>query len=270
MPVLPDSRHTILRTGGRLVGPALDIILDDCLREMRVRHASVAECLARYPAQASELGPLLQVAAALDRLPNTRPTQEFRQGTRRELFRLPDPPKPQRALTRLARGRGKWLIRVLALGLTLIGMAGTVGAVFASSSSIPGSSLYPLKRSTESLQLALTQDPEREALLRVGFADRRLAEAVALWGSNQPELADQAAAEYGAEVDAAFANWLTQSNEKMSPTALEAERVLIRQHSELERREARASGTSKHTFHRALVLSGKIIERLGLATPRSK
>lgn len=74
----------------------IEAILDQCLEEIRQRHASVADCLARYPEHADELEPLLQAALALEQAAPVQPTPEFKQALRERIlsFTKPDETEP--------------------------------------------------------------------------------------------------------------------------------------------------------------------------------
>ena len=89
----------------------LDVILDDCLRDLHVRRISAVDCSVRYPARAAELLPLLQVAAALEQLSESRPAPEFRKKTRQTILSYPDPPSLSLRLAALLRSAGRRLAR---------------------------------------------------------------------------------------------------------------------------------------------------------------
>lgn len=76
--------------------------------------------------------------------------------------------------TRKVRRPHRRLALVLAAALgasTLLG-----GTALASTSAVPGSALYPVKRAVESLTLAIERDPSERANLHLSFASRRLTE----------------------------------------------------------------------------------------------
>ncbi len=153
--------------------------LDECLNTI-ASGATVEASLARYPALADELRPLLE--AALDA------------GASRPLAAIPRPREmSSRAqfLTRAAelraparRGFTNWLLapRALATGLAIVLalVIGTYGVVSASTQSLPGDALYGVKRAAEQAQLLLAPDPQSRAQLEEAFAARRVREAQAL------------------------------------------------------------------------------------------
>ncbi len=64
----------------------IEIILDRCLEDIRAKRATVSECLARYPDVAGELGPLLEMALAIERVPEVTPSDEFKRQTRERIL----------------------------------------------------------------------------------------------------------------------------------------------------------------------------------------
>ncbi len=67
----------------------INMILDQCLERIRAGQATAAECLARYPDFALELAPLLDMALAIEALPEVKPSTDFRQTMRSFLLHLP-------------------------------------------------------------------------------------------------------------------------------------------------------------------------------------
>ena len=92
-----------------------------------------------------------------------------------------------------------WAPAVVLLAVCLFGAALALNTLV---ESLPGSSLYPLKRQTENLQLMFAQDVHNSVRFHMALADRRLAETAALLNAAQYELAEATAGEYDSEVDA--------------------------------------------------------------------
>jgi hypothetical protein len=78
----------------------IEAILDQCLEDIRQRHASIADCLARYPEHAKQLEPLLRTALALEQAAGVQPTPEFKQGLRARIlgFSKPEETEPIQGL----------------------------------------------------------------------------------------------------------------------------------------------------------------------------
>lgn len=73
----------------------IEDILDECLREIQARRATVDDCLRKYPQYAEELGPLLEIALAIQDVPDIKPREEFKRATRARLFDTPPKGKPE-------------------------------------------------------------------------------------------------------------------------------------------------------------------------------
>ncbi len=246
---------------------AFDSILDACLEDIRLNHASVSSCLAKFPAQASELCPLLEMAAELHSVNSVKPTWRFRQATRRLVLNLPDPDQspPIAILVRALRNvRARFL--VAAALLTLI-LTAAVGVAVASNAVLPGSPLYSVKRQTENIQLLFQTDNASAALTRAAFADRRLEEAQALAGLGQTQLAEQATVEYGEQVTLAVDSLRSVSHEAVQPSAEQLSAQLQREQQELTRNQASASAAQRQVLDHALALSAKATEQLALVVP---
>jgi len=156
--------------------------LDRCLDLLR-EGRSVEQCLLLFPEVATDLEPLLRVAADLQRTPKPEPRPEaVRTALLQAGAALPGG-AGRRSHTPGARLPGRWwppgrkTVRGWAAAAAAI-LVLTVGVGTASARSVPGDLLYPLKLATERVTFALTTGPERKAELRLSFADRRLGELV--------------------------------------------------------------------------------------------
>jgi hypothetical protein len=151
----------------------LEKILESCIEKRRKHGLSVEEILKDIPGkEAEDIRPLLELAE--------------------ELTLLPDPePSPGAALKIMAQvvseqkknNANKWrllwtknILRIAA-GFVVIFFLG-LGSAYASSNSLPGDFLYPLKRFTEKVRFFLASTDKDKAELRLIFSDKRLAEAV--------------------------------------------------------------------------------------------
>ncbi len=143
----------------------------------------VEACLARYPAYARQLRPLLEVALDLKQVRTPEPGAAARAAGEERMLA---------ALTRASRGRpergsrvplgivaplvpplkpmfprlaGQWLTVLTLLILAVIGTA----SVTAAASSLPGDALYPVKLAVERAHLSLTFDAARRQALQAEF-----------------------------------------------------------------------------------------------------
>ncbi len=155
--------------------------LDECMAAIEAGE-SIESCLARYPDEAAELAPLLQISLALEGLPQPAPAaattrkaksqfmaqaEQRREATKQSLWArmrqrlaIPSLPGPARALA------------TVATALTLVLLVGS-GAVFAASDSLPGEPLYGFKLLGEDVQRALTFNGEDRIRLEESFTERR-------------------------------------------------------------------------------------------------
>jgi hypothetical protein len=156
-------------------------ILDVCLE--RIRHGESPEaCLLDYPDQADELAPLLMAVRQARSLQMPALSTQARQNIRRQLHQAvaARQPAPRRTF---AGSVGLFAMR-FALVL-LVAFLGIGGGVAAAQSSLPGSSLYPLKRASENVRLRLASSPAQRATLHLDFAGARSVEILALVGKEQ-------------------------------------------------------------------------------------
>ena len=72
---------------------------------------------------------------------------------------------------------------MVGVGLFVLVIGGSLSSVSASSESVPGDVLYPVKIATERMQLTLASSTEKRAELHIEFADRRLEEITDLRSS---------------------------------------------------------------------------------------
>lgn len=164
-------------------------ILVECIDAVRQGHATVEDCLRRYPELGSELKSMLELAQAI-KPASVSPTPEFRRHLRNRLFEETAPVKakvakesgpPAKVFEGRRAGRGwfisLWSVRAAATSLlAFVVVAGGAGSVYAAQSSLPGDVLYPVKIGVEKIQLAVTRNPEQKAYLYLHQAQTRIDE----------------------------------------------------------------------------------------------
>ncbi len=172
--------------------------LDECLSQLNTGEVGLEEVLARYPEYEAELRPLLRMAMLVRQVPQVLPSAEAKAAGRRRLLAAVAKKRREKALVRpgllrrLGQGAATLVqplvqpqrqplrlaqaIAALFVVVSLIG-AGTVGVA---AGSLPDSPLYPIKRATERVQLALTTTPASKARLHMSYLERRVDEAEAL------------------------------------------------------------------------------------------
>jgi hypothetical protein len=146
-----------------------EIILIECLDALDAGEP-IEGVLARYPAEAERLRPLLETATLLPALA-LAPTPAVQAASRRAF--LNQAGKQQQARRRPVWFRG---LAGLAVALVLAVILGG-GVVAASSAALPGDTLYPIKRGVEQVTLAIARDRDR---LAERYAQRRREEVAAL------------------------------------------------------------------------------------------
>ncbi len=156
-------------------------ILDECINRL-LQGESLEQCLQRYPAQAKQLEPLLQTALDVQEASAVEPRPEFKAQAKRQMRSLLHTKKQKRQPARLPffGWMPRWATAV-AIALFIVILAGG-GTVTASSNSLPGDFLYPVKLGRENIQLALTFSELGKARLHSEFASRRADEMANLMG----------------------------------------------------------------------------------------
>jgi hypothetical protein len=162
---------------GEMGRPELDNVVDVCVEQVETGRATVEDCLKRYPHLADELDPILRTAATLfaTDVPSIDPAG-MRTIEKRVLSHA-------RKLNREQESPRTWLWPQLAIRLAVVMLivmlvtASTGGALIASAGSLPGEPLYPVKRLSENVQLAVAWDTLLRARLHTSFAQRRWEEA---------------------------------------------------------------------------------------------
>jgi hypothetical protein len=145
----------------------------------------VEELLARFPAEAAQLGPELRIAARLmTRGDETQYATPSASGQARATFlaqaaSMAPVTQPLPHLPGFLRSR--LVISLIALVAVLVSIGG--GVFGASAASLPGDPFYGVKRSFENIQLSLVRDPVQRANLEETFLNRRVEEVKALQAS---------------------------------------------------------------------------------------
>jgi hypothetical protein len=170
--------------------------LEFCLQALE-QGASLESCLARFPALADELRPILETAVqARTQAVQDVPADAMRRGRARVLQHAAELRERDRAATVLPFWRKPWqtgrAVRTVATSLTtmvFVFSSGT-GLVFASSTSLPGDNLYPVKRSWEGVQLALILDPGTKSQRETEFEQERVTEIHELFSESRTTQVD--------------------------------------------------------------------------------
>ncbi len=154
--------------------------LENCLQAME-GGASLEHALRRYPQIAEELRPLLVAALMAKDAGRVHVSLDVRRrGRARLMGQVEEYEQRSRAPARriLPTFSRLALTAIVLLALVLT----STGLVSASSGSLPGQQLYPVKRTWESVQLLLVFNPQQRDLLESDFEQERLNETSELLG----------------------------------------------------------------------------------------
>jgi hypothetical protein len=198
--------------------------LKDCLDRMQAGE-SLEDCLARHPAHAAELRPLLTLADDIGRLPAPRPRPAARAAGQQRMLAAVSARFPAAAPAPAWYERRpilRWGVLLAAI-LVLLTASGW-WSVTASATSLPGDTLYPVKRASEQVRLLLTFDQAAQQALQTQLGQERLDETQAVL-----EQGRQARVEFGGRLQAmTAASWLVGDIEVLltPETRIDGEPVL--------------------------------------------
>jgi hypothetical protein len=142
-----------------------------------------------------EIAALVRTAERLCEAAVAAPRAEFRADLRSRLMAeadtvlVPATPRARAAAPVPARRSHPVRRRLAGLTAALVAAVGTAGLVTSSASALPGEMLYPVKRGTESIELALHRGDASRGELQLQHAAERLAEAKALTATDSPQAA---------------------------------------------------------------------------------
>jgi hypothetical protein len=187
----------------------IEIILTQCIKDIKSGRATLTECLNRYPSRRQELEPLLKVALNIQEPPDFQLDSSYKQVARARLLQQIRTAKPEksRSFTNIFSfgqpPRFAWarVLVVVVAALIVVSMLGG-GTVYAAQHSLPGELLYPVKTATEDVRLFFAGGSAAKAELNLQFAQTRLEEMSKLAVSNE-ERTQLAVNGYRGNLDAA-------------------------------------------------------------------
>lgn len=251
---------------------SIEVMLDLCLDRILKGQATIDMVLKEYPALVSELRPRLEAALWLTaQQTNINPRPEFiNASSRRLMSRIQHESRLQKQNRQ--RSPSFWLNLItskkmaLQFGLVIIVVLSTVlfgGTVaLAAQNAIPGEMLYPLKTSLESVQLAITTSPVKEAQLHIQYAERRLVEMQTLSAMNDYDNIDDAVSNMGDHIAQALnilGNQSIKDPTKTKELAMEMQRSLSRQELTLAYIKTKAPFTNQASLQRAISFSSQAV-----------
>ena len=150
-------------------------VLEICLQEVE-DGADIDTVLSHYPGFAKDLRPILETSMEARSLAAPDPSPEVIRRNRAKVMQ-------QAAQMREAQARPFRRIWSVSLRRALVSLAviaalfiGTNGLVYASSNTLPGDNLYPVKRTWEGVRVLLTFDAQARTKLEVHQENERLDE----------------------------------------------------------------------------------------------
>jgi len=179
----------------------LTSILGRCLEEIAAGETTAA-CLARYPAHAAELGPLLAMAGELGTLGQYQVSDAARVRAKAQLRRAEAARRDQRTSPQRWLRLGSFLTprAAASLAMILLCLLLAVGTVAASG---PGDLTYGLRIAAEQIPARLTPGAEARARAELGIASRRLADLDRTMRNHDQELDERTVSAMLAGVEAA-------------------------------------------------------------------
>ena len=174
-------------------------ILEICLNEIE-RGADVDTVLFRYPEFADELRPILESSVKAKAMAVPAPTQKV---VRRNRAKLLQHAAEMREAKSAPVSRRVWSVplrrALVTLTVVTVLFVSSTGLVRASSNTLPGDNLYPVKRTWEDVKLLFTFNPDNRLALELEHENERLDELHELFAEGR-----------SAEVD--FAGYVTRLN----------------------------------------------------------
>ena len=132
-------------------------ILNTCLDRITLKGDTIEQCLESYPEQAAELEPLLRAALSIKEVSSIEPRPEFQQAAKARLLSAlaAEEKKRERRLLPLWSWQRRWAVAIAVILVLFLAGGGTVTA---SSDSLPGDMLYPVKMATEKVRAFFSMD----------------------------------------------------------------------------------------------------------------
>jgi hypothetical protein len=163
--------------------------LEICLREIE-RGASIETALLRYPDLADELRPILEASVDAANIAVPLPSETVIQRNRAKVLQ-------RAAQIREAKAKSTqriWFVSLRRLAVMLavlivLSVSGT-GLVRASSATVPGDNLYPVKRTWEDVLVAFTFNVQQRDALEVEHENERLQELQDLFAEGRSAKVD--------------------------------------------------------------------------------
>jgi hypothetical protein len=177
-----------------------------CLDEILAGKTTLEKCAAKYPRLAGELTALLEVSTRITAA-GTTPGKEFKNRVAAALMKEMETTASQYTDSH----RPGWFKNIFSpqtfafrciVAVVVLSLSSS-GTVYASRDSLPGDTLYPVKRTVETARLALTFTPDSKASVYLERVHERVEETVKVT-SRDGNLAVSALRDVPADIDRAF------------------------------------------------------------------
>jgi hypothetical protein len=132
----------------------LDNIVEECLDAILRGETTLADCLRRYPEHTAELKPLLQIGLLTARLKSPTMSAASIQALDQRLRAQMQNGKSPHTQSKIIMWQAFVRIAAALLIVALLVFGSSAGLVSASSATLPGDTLYPVKRAWESARVA--------------------------------------------------------------------------------------------------------------------
>lgn len=174
----------------------IEDILALCIEDIKAGRTTLEECLAKYPDMRAHLEPLLRLASSIQEPPDVKPASDFKIRARVQLVEyIHDHQKEGKPwitsiFSGLAPSRHSVWLKTTAIVLTVVvafSALGT-GTAYAAKDSLPGESLYPVKKAVEQVNRVMTFDEDARIELELSLAEKRLREMEVLAEVNPGEM----------------------------------------------------------------------------------
>lgn len=155
---------------------AIEEILDLCIAELE-RGKNLDEVLAEYPEQEGELKPLLEMSQQIQSIPDPHVSiNDLVYTLTNNVINSDFPPEIDSSCNRTKAFPHRMIYRFAASIAVILSLG--VSSTVASSQTVPGDLMYPVKRMVEKVRLFISLNPTDEVELRVVFSEKRLSEAL--------------------------------------------------------------------------------------------
>jgi uncharacterized membrane protein YgcG len=164
-------------------------VLETCLQEIE-NGADVDTVLFRYPEHAEELRPILEASVLAKSLASPEPSVDVtRRGRARILHRA-----AQMREAKASPSRRLWSVPLrrafVSLAMIAVLFISSTGLVHASSTTLPGDNLYPVKRTWEDVRVLFAFNTQVRTALEVEHENERLNELNELFAEGRSEKVD--------------------------------------------------------------------------------